>query len=111
LRFSHCSAHAVRYLQLDLNIAMYMDYHMVMKIANIAELKNKISEYLAAVENGEEVEVRKRNVPIARIVPLQKPPANNTILGCGRDSGKILGDITEPFVPDGDWEMLGKSPK
>jgi prevent-host-death family protein len=81
---------------------------MAMKIANIAELKNRISEYLAAVENGEEIEVRKRNVPIARIVPLAKHPANNTKLGCGRDSGRILGDITEPFVPEDDWEMLGK---
>jgi prevent-host-death family protein len=82
-----------------------------MKITNIAELKNRISEYLAAVENGEEIEVRKRNVPIARIIPLEKAAANKTKLGCGRDSGRILGDITEPFVPEDDWEMLGKGPK
>ncbi|MGA2377858.1 MAG: type II toxin-antitoxin system prevent-host-death family antitoxin [Spirochaetia bacterium] len=79
-----------------------------MKIANIAELKNRISEYFAAVENGEEIEVRKRNVPIARIVPIQKARANKTILGCGRESGRIYGDITEPFIPEDDWEMLGK---
>ena len=41
---------------------------MAMKIANIAELKSKISEYLSAVENGEEIEVRKRNLPIAQCV-------------------------------------------
>jgi prevent-host-death family protein len=79
---------------------------MAMKIANIAELKSKISEYLSAVENGEEIEVRKRNVPIARIVPIDKPAANKTKLGCGRETGKIIGDITEPFMPDEDWEML-----
>jgi prevent-host-death family protein len=81
--------------------------YMAMKIANIAELKNRISEYLSAVENGEEVEVRKRNVPIARIVPVEKAGGNRTVLGCGRESGRIIGDITEPLIPEDDWEMLG----
>jgi len=86
-----------------------MVYNMAMKKANIAELKNRISEYLAAVENGEEVEVTKRNVPIARIVPIHKDAPNQTKLGCGKGSGRNLGDITEPFIPEADWEMLGKS--
>jgi prevent-host-death family protein len=85
-----------------------MAYYEAMKIANVAELKNRISEYLSAVENGEEIEVRKRNVPIARIVPIHKETANQTKLGCGKGTGRIIGDITEPFIPEGDWEMLGK---
>jgi len=80
-----------------------------MKIANIAELKNRISEYLAAVENGEEIEVRKRNVPIARIVPIRKDALNQTKLGCGKGTGRIDGDVTKPFIPEGDWKMLAKS--
>ena len=49
-----------------------MAYNLAMKIANIAELKNRISEFISALEKGEEVEVRKRNAPIARIVPIRK---------------------------------------
>jgi prevent-host-death family protein len=37
---------------------------------NIATLKNRLSVYLKAVREGEELVVRDRNRPIARIVPL-----------------------------------------
>jgi prevent-host-death family protein len=83
-------------------------YNMYMKIANIAELRNRISEYLALVEEGEEIEVRKRNVPIARIMPALKMKQNKTRLGCGKGTGSILSDPTEPFIPAKDWEMLKK---
>lgn len=43
---------------------------MAMKVANVAEFKNHLSEYLAAVAAGEEVEIRKRNAPLARVVPI-----------------------------------------
>jgi prevent-host-death family protein len=41
-----------------------------MKTVNIADLKNQLSAYLQYVKNGEEILVRDRNLPIARIVPL-----------------------------------------
>ena len=41
-----------------------------MKSVNIAELKNRLSVYLNDVKAGEEILVRDRNQPIARIVPL-----------------------------------------
>lgn len=82
-----------------------------MKVANVGELKNRISEFLSAVENGEEIEVRKRNVPIARIVPLRKRTANSMKLGCGRGTGKIIGDPTEPLIPEKDWEMHREGPQ
>jgi prevent-host-death family protein len=82
-----------------------------MKVANIAEFKNKISQYLADVEKGEEVEVRKRNVPIARVVPVRKPSVNLTKLGCGKGTGRIHADPTEPFIPEADWDMLKKAEK
>jgi prevent-host-death family protein len=84
-----------------------MAYYIAMKVANIAELKNRISEYLAAVERGEEIEVRKRNVPIARIIPIRSQTSNQTKLGCGKGTGRIIGDITEPLMSEDDWEMLG----
>jgi prevent-host-death family protein len=40
------------------------------KTVNIADLKNKLSAYLQYVKNGEEIIVRDRNLPIARIIPL-----------------------------------------
>ena len=77
-----------------------------MKSANIAELKNHLSDYLRLVEQGEEVEVSKRNVPFARIVPLPKKLPNRTKLGALAGSVIIRGDLTEPAIDAGDWDML-----
>lgn len=41
-----------------------------MKVAGVAELKSRLSLYLAAVKLGEEVTVTDRGEPIARLVPL-----------------------------------------
>ena len=51
---------------------------MAMKIANIAEFKNRLSSYLAAVEAGEVVEVRKRNLPVAHVIPVINKHRNKT---------------------------------
>ena len=83
-----------------------MDYIIAMKIANIAEFKNRLSEYLALVDQGEEVEVRKYNIPIARVIPVHRPGRNRTRLGCGRGSVEIAADLTEPLLPPDEWEML-----
>jgi prevent-host-death family protein len=85
-----------------------LDYIIDMKIANIAEFKNKLSEYLTLVDQGEEIEVRKYNIPIARVIPVHRPGRNKTHLGCGRGSVKIATDLTEPLIPADDWEMLNE---
>ena len=41
-----------------------------MQTVNIAELKNNLSAYLERVRHGEEVIVKDRNRPIARLMPL-----------------------------------------
>jgi len=41
-----------------------------MRPVQIAELKNRLSAYLNRVRAGEEVVIRDRNTPIAKIVPL-----------------------------------------
>jgi prevent-host-death family protein len=76
-----------------------------MKIANIAEFKNHLSRFLSAVEAGEEVEVHKRNVPIARIIPIPRKHTNRTELGCGVGSAETKGDLTVPLIPEDNWEM------
>lgn len=41
-----------------------------MRSVNVAELKNRLSAYLAMVREGEEILIRDRDLPIAKIVPL-----------------------------------------
>ena len=43
-----------------------------MKQASVAELKARLSEYLAAVKRGEDVIVTDRGKPVARLTPLER---------------------------------------
>jgi prevent-host-death family protein len=43
-----------------------------MRSVKIAELKDRLSEHLRAVERGAEIEVRDRDRPIARLVPVAR---------------------------------------
>jgi len=53
---------------------------MAMKRVGIAELKDRLSEHLRAVEDGAEVIVLDRKRPIARIVPVAQPSERVRIL-------------------------------
>ena len=80
---------------------------MDMKVANIAEFKNNLSRFISLVEQGEVVEICKRNIPIAHLIPLApKDKMNCTKLGCGCGSVTVKGDLTEPMIPENHWEML-----
>lgn len=79
------------------------------KNVNIAEFKDRISEYLALVEEGSEVIVCRRNVPLARIQPIRQPnpkKPRHSVVGCMKGTVRIHGDLTEPCIPEGDWDML-----
>lgn len=52
---------------------MWLD--LAMKSVKIAELKDRLSEHLRAVERGHEVIVTDRSRPIARIMPIAAPAA------------------------------------
>ncbi len=41
-----------------------------MQTVNIADLKNNLSAWLEQVKNGEELVIKDRNKPIARVMPL-----------------------------------------
>lgn len=76
---------------------------------NIAEFKDRFSELMAAVEKGGAVIVCRRNVPLARVEPIRKPTlkkASRKVVGCMKGTVKIQGDLTEPCIPEDDWEML-----
>jgi prevent-host-death family protein len=48
-----------------------------MKTVSVAELKSRLSHYLAAVRNGKEIVVTSHRHWIARIVPMQKSTADD----------------------------------
>jgi len=77
-----------------------------LKKANIATLRSQLAKLLASVQKGEEVEIQRRNVTIAKMVPVKGFRMNRTKLGTGKNTVKILGDITEPAIPTSDWDML-----
>ena len=53
------------------------------------------------------VEICKRNIPIALLVPHGSgKTGNRTQLGCGRGTVQIKGDLTEPLIPEDSWDML-----
>lgn len=40
-----------------------------MRSVNIAELKNQLSKYVTFAKDGEEIIIRDRNLPVAKLVP------------------------------------------
>jgi prevent-host-death family protein len=60
-----------------------------MKRVRIAELKDRLSEHLRAVERGAEVIVLDRDRPIARIVPVLPRDRRVRVLGPSRPFAEI----------------------
>jgi prevent-host-death family protein len=74
-----------------------------MKTVNIAELKNHLSAYLNEVKAGQELLVRNRNVPIARIVPLQADNYETERLRLAAEGRIRLG--SGQLLDDSFWNM------
>lgn len=47
-----------------------------MRSVNVAELKNRLSKYLRFAKAGEEVVIRDRNLPVAKLVPFSAEGAD-----------------------------------
>ena len=47
-----------------------------MRTVNVAELKNQLSKYLTLAKSGEEIVIRDRNLPVAKIVPFEAEDAS-----------------------------------
>jgi antitoxin (DNA-binding transcriptional repressor) of toxin-antitoxin stability system len=95
-------------MSIDMTIAMV--YFMTMKTASVAELKRNLSSFIVLAQDGEDIEVLKRNVPVAHLLGIPRAATNRTRLGCGRGTGRILGDLTESLLPPGQWDMLRGEP-
>lgn len=48
-----------------------------MRSVNVAKLKNELSKYLSFAKQGEEIVVRDRNLPVAKLVPFSAETAND----------------------------------
>jgi prevent-host-death family protein len=76
-----------------------------MKVAGVAQLKARLSQYLAAVKEGGEVVVTERGRVIARIVPeASDPEARSTRLrraGLAKGAGRAVNlDLLRGLRPD-----------
>jgi antitoxin (DNA-binding transcriptional repressor) of toxin-antitoxin stability system len=58
---------------------------MVMKKVNVHEIKAHFSEHLDAALAGEQVIICRRNVPVAELRALERPPVEPRALGAGRE--------------------------
>ena len=83
-----------------------MTHIITMKTVSVAELKKNLSSFLVLTQQGEELEVLKRNIPVAHLIGIPPVSANRTRLGCGQGTGRILGDLTESLLPSERWNML-----
>ena len=50
------------------------------RIVKVQEAKTRLSAILADIERGDEVVIARGDVPVARLIPIQEPPARE--LGC-----------------------------
>jgi prevent-host-death family protein len=48
-----------------------------MRSVNVAELKNRLSKYLRFARGGEEVVIRDRDLPVAKLVPFSAEDADD----------------------------------
>jgi prevent-host-death family protein len=58
-----------------------------MRSVNVAELKNSLSKYLTFAKGGEEIVIRDRNLPVAKLVPFSAEEASEQellLVGAGK---------------------------
>jgi prevent-host-death family protein len=81
-----------------------------MRTVNIGTLKNQLSAYLRYVRNGEEVIVRDRNRPVARILPFTLPlPAEGDY--AAEEAYLIATGQMRPALEKMDREAFWKLPR
>lgn len=71
-----------------------------MKSVNIAELKNRLSAYLNEVRGGEEIIVRDRHTPVAKIIPFRPAadPGDELLALAAQDKVRLGGgELGEAF--------------
>lgn len=74
-----------------------------MRSVNIARLKDRLSSYLKVVREGEELLIRDRNLPVAKIVPLSSVEGFDADELAMAASGQLR--LPEARLPDSFWKM------
>ena len=59
----------------------------------LAEIKNKMSEYVRAVQNGSTFEITVRGVPVAMLMPIAKPASKSGF------QARVLSLMATPGAP------------
>jgi prevent-host-death family protein len=81
-----------------------------MRTVNIGTLRNQLSAYLQIVWKGEEVVVRDRNVPVARILPFTLPlPEEGD--RAAEEAYLIATGQMKPAKEEMDWEAFWARPR
>ncbi len=65
---------------------------------NIAEAKTHLSRHIERVEQGETIVICRRNVPVAEIRPLPRPPTSQRPVGI--DRGMVVPESFFEPLPD-----------
>ena len=73
---------------------------------NVAEAKDQFSQCLSKAQAGETVIVRKHGKPIAQITGIPEPRKNKIRFDSALGTVKVFCDLTEPAIPEEDWECL-----
>lgn len=79
-----------------------------MRSVNVAELKNRLSTYIGYAKNGEEVVIRDRKLPVAKLVPFEAGNATESELRLIAE-GKMT-PAKRPWTPELVEEII-KMPK
>ncbi|PYY05477.1 MAG: hypothetical protein DMG69_26505 [Acidobacteria bacterium] len=58
------------------NMAIIAIKELNVRSVNVAELKNQLSKYLTFAKGGEEIVIRDRNLPVAKLVPFSSGEAS-----------------------------------
>lgn len=81
-----------------------------MKTVNIAELKNHLSTYIGYAKAGEEVVIRDRKLPVARLVRFEPGDASEEELQLIAE-GKLRPSLrSEPIDWDAFWDEFDSIP-
>lgn len=68
---------------------------------NVHEVRERLADYIAAAERGEEVLICRRNQPVARLVAVQRAvPRSPRPLGLAPDAGQALPETFFDPLPE-----------
>lgn len=73
---------------------------------SVAEAKNQFSRCLSRAQAGETVTIRKHGKAVAQITGIPEKPKNRIQFDSALGSVRVMCDLTEPAIPEEDWDCL-----